>query len=190
MKYLVAAGVLGGVLGMLLVGTPVHAGFYVCGDASQLQQAFYDDPSSARAQSPGCTSVPAEKVDAQVQLIQSFLPPLMVPGRLDYLKVLAGLATEKTQGEKDALDAAILAQQQAAAALANERATNVFCNQQDVNSGTTAIQQRKDALYAKIDQISTVNVATMKAGLKQVVDELATGFTLTTNCFTGRKSGN
>lgn len=190
MKYLVAAGVLGGVLGMLLVGTPVHAGFYVCGDVNQLQQAFYDDPSSARAQAANCNSVPAGQVDAQVMLIQSFLPPLMVPGRLDYLKVLAGLATEKSQAEKDALDAALLKQQQDAAALAQERATNIFCNQQDVNAGTNAIAARKSALYAQIDAISTLNLANFKAGLKGVVDELATVSTLTVNCFTGRKAGS
>lgn len=166
------------------------AGFYVCGDTNQLTQAFYDDPTSPRANAPTCNAVPATQVDAQVALIQSFLPPHMNPGRLDYLKVLAGLATEKTQAEKDAVDAALQAQRDAQQALATERATNIFCNQQDVNAGTNAIAARKAALYAQIDAISTLTLATFKAGLKGVVDELATVSTLTVNCFTGRKAGS
>ncbi|HEX6827124.1 MAG TPA: hypothetical protein VF077_12475 [Nitrospiraceae bacterium] len=164
------------------------AEFYVCGDATQLTQAFYRDPSLARP--ANCSLVPNDQVEAQTILIQSFLPPLRNPGRLDYLKVVAGLATEKTPAEKQAVDDAILAQQQAQQELANERATNVFCNQQNVDAGTNAIAQRKAALYAQIDAISTLTLGTFKAGLKGVVDELATGFTLTTNCFTGRKAGS
>lgn len=176
-------------LGVAWWGVPLaQAEFYVCGDTTQMTQAFYRDPSFDRP--ANCNLVPAPQVDAQVHLIQSFFPPQMNPSRPDYLKVLAGLATEKTQAEKDAVDAALLAQQQAAQELANERASNIFCNQQDVNAGTNAIAQRKTALYAQIDAISTLNLGTFKAALKGVVDELATVSTYTVNCFTGRKAGS
>lgn len=164
------------------------AEFYVCGDASTFTQAFYRDPSMQRP--VNCSLVPQTQVQAQLDMIASVQPPAMNPARYDYLKVPSGLVVMKTQAEKDAVDAAILAHQQAQQALAQERATNIFCNQEDVNAGTTAIAARKQVLYDKVDQIQAVNVATMKAGLKQVVDELATISTLTVNCFTGRKAGS
>lgn len=164
------------------------AELYVCGDASTFTQAFYRDPSLQR---PGnCSLVPQAQVETQLAVIASVQPPAMTPARYDYLKVPSGLVMQKTQAEKDAVDAKILEDKQAQDALKQERATNIFCNQEDVNAGTNAIAQRKQVLYDKVDQIQAVNVATMKAGLKQVVDELATISTLTVNCFTGRKAGS
>lgn len=178
-------------LGWLLPSL-ASAEFYVCGDATQFTQAFYRDPSLTRP--TNCSPVPLDQVDAQVTLIQSVAPPNMTPARYDYLKVVGavpnGLVAMKTPAEKQAADDALLAQQQAQQALAQERQTNLFCNQQDVNAGTTAVAQRKTDLYAKIDTISAVNVATMKTALKQVVDELASVSTYTINCFTGRKGGS
>lgn len=165
-----------------------HAEFYVCGDANTFTQAFDRDPSYSRP--PNCTLVSNGAVAQQKAFIASFAPPAMIPARYDYLKVPAGVVIEKTQAEKDAVDAAILAQQQATQALATERATNIFCNQNDVNAGTNAIAQRKAALYTQIDNIATLNLATLKSSLKGVVDELATVSTLTVNCFTGRKNGS
>lgn len=171
-----------------------YAEFYVCGDASTFTQAFYRDPSPQFPKPPTCTMIPQAEVQQQLDVIASVQPPTLNPARYDYLKVPdggtpAGRVVEKTPEEKAAVDQAIADAAAAAQALAQERATNVFCNQQNVDAGTTAIAARKDALYAKIDQIQAVNVSTMKAGLKQVVDELATVSTLTVNCFTGRKSG-
>jgi hypothetical protein len=167
---------------MLALASLAHAEFYVCGDTTQFQQAFYRDPSLGR---PGnCTLVDNANVDSQVTLIQGQYPDFK------YLKVVSGLAVMKTQAEKDAVDAAILAKQQADAALATERANNIFCNQNDVNAGTNAIAARKTALYAQIDAIPAASPptrATLVAALKAVVDELATVSTLTVNCFTGRK---
>lgn len=177
-----------GLVGVLLTLRPAAAELYVCGDASTFTQAFYRDPTAQRP--PTCSLVPAGQVQAQLELIASVQPPQMNPARYDYLKVPAGLIVIKTQSEKDAVDAALAAKAAEQQELAQERATNVFCNQQNIDAGTTAIAQRKAELYAKIDTIQAVNVATMKAGLKQVVDELAVGFTLTTNCFTGRKGGS
>lgn len=166
---------------------PASAEFYVCGDATTFTQAFYRDPSVQRP--ANCSLVPQAQMQAQLDLIASVQPPQMTPSRYDYLKVPAGLAVMKTQAEKDQVDAAIAAKAAEQQALAQERSTNIFCNQDNVNAGTDAIAARKTELYNKIDTIQNVNVATIKAGLKQVVDELATVGTLTVNCFTGRKSG-
>jgi hypothetical protein len=178
------------ILGILVGGMVevVHAEFYVCGDTTQLTQAFYRDPSLQRP--ANCSQVPNNQVDAQVALIQS--QTSLVPPRLDYLKVVSGLAVVKTQAEKDAVDAAIATAKAAQDALTAERANNIFCNQQDTSAGTSAIAARKTALYAQIDAIPAASPptrATLVAALKGVVDELATISTLTVNCFTGRKQG-
>jgi hypothetical protein len=174
------------VMMMLGIVEVAYAEFYVCGDTNQLTQAFYRDPSLQR---PGnCSQVPNNQVDAQVTLIQS--QTSLVPPRLDYLKVVAGLAAVKTQAEKDAVDTAIATAKAAQDALTAERANNIFCNQQDTTAGTNAIAARKTALYAQIDAIPAASPptrATLVAALKAVVDELATISTLTVNCFTGRK---
>jgi hypothetical protein len=179
-KYIVMA-----LMVLLTVVSLVHAEYYVCGDSTKFDQDFYRDPSVGR---PGnCTAVAENVIASQQAVITS------VGTRKDYLKVPAGLVVVKSQAEKDAVDLAITNTNAATAALATERANNIFCNQGDVNAGTSAITTRKAALYAQIDNLPAASPptrATLVASLKAIVDEIATVSTLTVNCFTGRKSGN
>jgi hypothetical protein len=108
--------------------------------------------------------VPKADTAAQVALIQSV-------GRYDYLKVVSGLVVEKTQGEKDAVDAAKAAQAALLADLHTELASSATCNAGDLATVNSRLATRKATLDAQIDGIAAANLTTLKAGLHGVVDD-------------------
>ncbi len=147
---------------LLLVPALAQAEFFVCGDSNSLQQVFYRDLSLSR---PGnCSAVAEGSIAAQLALMASVV-------RFDYLKVVSGLAVEKTQGEKDAVDAAIAATNAAIAAVASELSGSTTCNAADLATVNSRLATRKATLDAAIDGIAAANLTTLKAGLHGVVDD-------------------
>lgn len=107
----------------LFVPTPGWTEDFPCGDANGLTR-YIESVDPSRVTDPTCSPVPEANVPAQKALVASF-PQKNHLGHFKYLKVVGGLAVEKTQAEKDAADAAH------AAALAAEEAAKV------VNDGAT-----------------------------------------------------
>lgn len=173
---------------LVLIGAVgAHAALVNCGTPEQFSHQYLSDPSQVH--DPTCTALPkptsqAER-DAQ-QAQQALVQQFRQAGTLYYLKVVDGLVVEKTQAEKDAVDAARALQQQAATNYQQELTTQELCNTaalQQISSRmqtrhdnlATTIQTKHDDLAAQIDAIATANLAALKGGLHALNDALAQG---------------
>lgn len=177
-------------LALLLVGMWVGAAQaeqVACGNTSQFQRLYNSDPT--KVTDPACTVHPkpttqAERdaQQAQVTLVETF----HAAGTLRYLKVPNGWVEEKTQTEKDQVDAAVAADAALTQAYQQELTNQDLCNATALQTITdrvqaqhdnlaASIQQRHDATAAQIDGIATANLASLKAMGNRLNDDLAQG---------------
>jgi hypothetical protein len=158
-----------------------------CGTTDQFSRQYLSDPTQVT--DPTCTALPKPKTQAErdaQQAQHTLVQQFQQAGNLRYLKVVGGLVVEKTQAEKDQVDAALALEQQAATNYQNELSTQELCNtaalqaistrmQTRHDTAATQIQTQHDTLDAQIEALTTANLATMKTGLKALNDALALG---------------
>lgn len=160
----------------LCLPTLVCAEDVVCGDASQMSRYLRSiDPS--RVTDPTCTLISKANTGSQRALVES-LP-------LRYLKVIGGLATAKTQAEKDAADAVVADQQAASQVFVDEATNSDFCN--TVTFAT--LENRLDTLAAALqtDIDATTNIATAKVAMTNMKAALVVGLKKTLKCLIARR---
>jgi len=158
----------------------------VCGDDQTLecylpQQDPTQIPPSCGNPLKQCFVLAPEVTQAQRDLVRS-LPQ-------KYLKVVDGLAVEKTQAEQDQVDAVVAAQQAAIQAYKDETApgsgSNDFCNTPSMQALTdrikamhdtinTQITNQQTTLQGQIDGLATANLASLKQGLTALNNATAT----------------
>lgn len=161
-------------LSMLVLCGIANAEFYVCGNATKFDQSFYRDPSLTRPSN--CSLVPDNLVTTQVNLIVS------VPSK--YLKVTPaapnGLAVEMTAQEKQAVDDAQAALDQARAALRNELTNNQACANTSLAQIETYLDNRMATITTAINNIPTTTIsgtvvitaAATKTALQNMINEV------------------
>lgn len=115
-------------VGLLVFPAICQAELYVCrGSFHELpivSQFFFRDPSLGRPD--GCYQVPQEFVEGELALLDRVR-------RLDYLEINSfdgffGIAQEKSQTEKDLIDAAIAEDQEPTQAFQAELRNSPYCN--------------------------------------------------------------
>lgn len=139
---------------------------FACGDSAGLTRYIPSiDPS--KVQDGTCTVI--SKANTPTQRVLIAATPLR------YLKVVDGLAVEKTQGEKDAVDAAITAAQAARQALLDEIATQDVCAAATLGELAIIIDTFYDAEVAAMttDITAVTNIATAKAALVTVATQIS-----------------
>ena len=142
---------------LLLWAGLAHAALFVCGDATQFFSAQFADPATP----PAC---PAPFTRAEVSTGDTPGQQTILSGAIPkrYLKVVGGLVVEKTQGEKDAVDAALAAAQATQEALETE-ANDPNCRNVRLEQLDTFFDTLATNLQGDIDGIS--NIATAKTEL-------------------------
>jgi hypothetical protein len=150
---------------LLLFPFSVGADDFVCGDTTRLTRYLPSvDPSTVTDGT--CSVIPEADTPAQRVLLQTI--------SRRYLKVVEGLAVEMSQGEKDAVDAALAAAAAAVQAYLDELATSDVCSVANFAAVETALDTRHNALAAQINAVGTLNLTTFKAALHGINDELTT----------------
>jgi hypothetical protein len=135
----------------------------VCGDTTR---ALYEESAYGGGAIPsGCAVVPKAETAAQRVLIAT--PAAHGGAKCStlgacYIKRAGtaptdNLAVEMTLGEKQAVDTAIQAVQDAAAALATEKQTNEVCSGATLANITTYITNRKNTKLAQLGTITDAN---------------------------------
>ena len=123
------------------------ASTYVCGDATKLgYYAQAVDPSAI----PLCPApftvaeVPEADIPAQTALYNTVIHR--------HLKVVGGLMVEMDAGEKNAVDAPLLAEQAHNAAMQDELMTQEYCSTKTLQQVTTKVTNKLNQINANIDR--------------------------------------
>ena len=176
--------------GMVLVSS-VAASDFVCGPGPRVPCAgtvgltqYHRSVDPATMADPTCTEVPPEPpslTQAQRALIHTVAQSH--PYGRCHLKVVGGLAVEMTQGEKDAVNAAIQV------VLDDQQAYEDAVANNDLCSATLAeIRTRKDQLDAALaeDIAAITNIATAKTELADMMNRLTGALLKLMECIRGR----
>jgi hypothetical protein len=165
-----------------LVPTLVGAVDVVCGDATQMSRYIRStDPSQM---SDGtCAIIGKANVASQRALVES--QPLDKPIR--YLKVVGGLATSKTQAEKDAADAVAASDLAASQVFVDETtsAVNDLCGTALLSDIDTRIDALKGNLKTSIDAVT--NIASAQSALTSMNNIYAAAFKKIARCIVARR---
>lgn len=168
-------------LACLLLPAQAQAAMFICGDPTTFRgHVFADASQPPTCPAPyGLSQVPKAETAAQEALIAAF-PKY-------YLKVMGtppdGLVTEKTQAEKDAVDAAILAKQEEQQAYDDAATNNDLCNA-TLDELAAAKNTLASNLQGDIDGIS--NIATAKTELTDMMTRLVNALDKLMRCIRGR----
>lgn len=158
-----------------------QAAMFICGDPTTFRgHVFADASQPPTCPAPyGLSQVPKAETAAQEALIAAF-PKY-------YLKVVGtapnGLVAEKTQAEKDAVDAAILAKQEEQQAYEDAATNNDLCN-----ATLDQLTAAKDTLMNNLlgDIAGITNIATNQAELTDMMTRLVNALEKLMRCIRGR----
>lgn len=171
----------------LLMGGIAQAEQVVCGDTTQFQRLYSSDPTKVTDATCTVHPKPTSQAQRDAQEAQRVLAEtFQAAGTLRYLKVVDGWIVEKTQAEKDAVDAALAAQEALAVQYQQELTTQDLCSPVLLQQITDAVQAQHDSLAATIQQqhddnaaaitaIAAVNLTTFKAALNTINNSMAQG---------------
>ena len=176
----------------LLVGSCGRAAAedFVCGNAARPQCAASVgatryirslDPSFVT--DPTCFMIPEASVVAQRALVESMGTPEKQPNGRCHLKVVAGLAVEMTQPEKDVVNAAIQAVLDDQQAYEDAVANNDLCSA-TLDQLATAKASLDSNLTGDIAGIT--NIATAKTELQDMMTRLTNALEKLMRCIRGR----
>lgn len=176
-----------GVLLLCLV-TVAHAEDFVCGDGVRPQCAnttgatrYIRSVDPSQVTDPTCAVIPEAETAVQRQLIET-VAASHAHGRC-HLKVVAGLAVEMSQGEKDTVNVAIQAIADERQAYEDAVTNNDLCSATlaELDTAKTALLNN---LQGDIDGIS--NIATAKTELADMMVRLVNALEKLMRCIRGR----
>lgn len=158
------------VMVVLLMPVMAFAEFFVCEDTSKPAadrrlQYFFRDPSAPRPDY--CRMIPDGNISSQLDLIPTT--------RLDYLKLFIidptfGIAQEKTQGEKDVVDAAIAARTAEAAARAAEKINDDLCAEMTLGGIDNKIISVRDGIRTALN--AATNLGELRIATRDGFDQV------------------
>ena len=141
------------------------AEYFICGTETQFRRQVYADLTQMTDAT--CSLVPEADIATQ-ELLRTTVA-------YRYLKVVGappteGRLTEKTQGEKDAVDAALVAVDALRQSYLNEVANDNFCTLTNLAAITTRMETEFDALQTDVDAITVIDtVNTTKTALTNIL---------------------
>lgn len=160
-----------------------HAEAIICGNTTQLYYFYASiDPTKVpTCPGPFIKTVLAKNVTASQRTLYDSIT------RKDYIKVVDGLMVEMSQPEKDAVDAAIIANNPVKPYL-DEIAVNNLCDTATLATVVSRIDTIQTSLQADIDAVT--NIATAKTALTNMNVAIAGAFKKIAKCIIARRFVN